>query len=178
MAISRDKKQSLVSELGELFSNAKMTAYAHYDGLTVAQLQDLRRAARENNVTIKVVKNRLVRVAMQQSDALKSTDTGALQGQLLYAISSEDEVAPAQTLATFAKTNEALKLAGGFDKAGTLFDEAAIKQLAALPTKDQLRAQVAGTISAPLTGIASVLSGNLRGILYALNARVEQLEKA
>lgn len=178
MAISRDKKQALVSELSDLFSSAKMTVFAHYDGLTVAQLQNLRRAAREQGVAIKVVKNRLVRVAMQESSALKSTDTGALQGQLLYAISSEDEVAPAQTLAQFAKTTEGLRLAGGFDAKGELFDESAIKQLAALPTKDQLRAQVAGTISAPLTGIASVLSGNLRGILYALNARVEQLEKA
>src|SRR6185503_8244283 len=103
MAISRDKKQSLVSELAELFGTAKMTAYARYDGLSVADLQTLRRAARENGVTIKVVKNRLVRVAMQQTDALKNTETGAMTGQLVYAFSSEDEVAPAQVLATFAK---------------------------------------------------------------------------
>src|SRR5688572_15852580 len=108
MAISRDKKQSLVTELADLLSNAKMTAYAQYQGLSVADLQALRRTARENGVIIKVVKNRLVRVAMQQTDALKQTETGALTGQLLYAISSEDEVAPAQVLATFAKTHDAL----------------------------------------------------------------------
>ena len=122
MAISRDKKQSLVSELAELFGTAKMTAYARYDGLSVADLQTLRRAARENGVTIKVVKNRLVRVAMQQTDALKTTETGAMTGQLLYAISSEDEVAPAQVLATFAKTHEALQLTGAFSAEGKSLD--------------------------------------------------------
>lgn len=96
MAISRDKKQSLVGELTDLLSAAKMTVFAKYEGLSVADLQTLRRAAREQGVTIKVVKNRLVRVAMQHTDALKSTETGAMTGQLLYAISSEDEVAPAR----------------------------------------------------------------------------------
>ena len=68
MAITRDKKQSLVSELTELLSDAKMTVFAHYDGLTVADLQTLRRSAREQNITIKVVKNRLVRVAIEQNE--------------------------------------------------------------------------------------------------------------
>ena len=61
MAITRDKKQALVTELNDLLSSAKMTVFAHYDGLTVADLQKLRRAAREQGISIKVVKNRLVR---------------------------------------------------------------------------------------------------------------------
>ena len=70
MAISRDKKQSLVSEFATLLSDAKMTAFAKYEGLSVADLQELRRAAREQGVTIKVVKNRLVRVAGATSSSL------------------------------------------------------------------------------------------------------------
>src|SRR6266496_4888587 len=99
MAISRDKKQTLVSELGGLLGSAKMTTYAAYEGLSVADLQELRRAAREANVTVKVVKNRLVRVALEQSETLKNVDTSTLKGQLLYAMSDSDEVAPAQALA-------------------------------------------------------------------------------
>jgi large subunit ribosomal protein L10 len=171
MAISRDKKESLVSELSELLATAKMTAFAHYDGLSVSQAQALRRTARENNVTIKVVKNRLMRVAMQQSETLKNVDTSSLTGQLVYAISAEDEVAPTQTLATFAKTNEALRLAGGFDASGTLFDQAAITQLAALPGKNELIAQVLATLSSPLSDVMSGLSGNLHGLLDGIEAK-------
>ena len=60
MAISKDKKQQLVADLNELLSDAKMTVFAKYQGLTVAEMQELRKAARENNVKIKIVKNRLV----------------------------------------------------------------------------------------------------------------------
>jgi len=165
MAISRDKKQSLVSDLAGLLGSAKMTAYAKYEGLAVADLQALRRAAREQGVTIKVVKNRLVRVAMQQSDTLKSADTGAMTGQLLYAISSEDEVAPAQVLAIFAKTHNALQLTGAVSGEGKTLDTAEVQALATLPSKNELIAQVMATLSSPLDGVLSGLSGNLHALL-------------
>ena len=60
MAISKDKKQQLVADLNELLSDAKMTVFAKYQGLTVAEMQELRKAARENDVKIKIVKNRLL----------------------------------------------------------------------------------------------------------------------
>lgn len=174
MAISRDKKQTVVADLSELLGQAKMTALAQYEGLTVADIQELRRAARTAGVTIKVVKNRLVRVAMQQTSNLKDADTGLMKGQLLYAISTEDEVAPAQVLAKFAKTHIPLKMVGGISGEGIALDEADIKALAALPTKDQLRGQLVGTIAAPLTGFMNVMQGNLRGFMNVLNAKAEQ----
>lgn len=174
MAISRDKKQTVVADLSELLGAAKMTALAQYEGLSVADLQELRRAARAADVHIKVVKNRLVRVAMQQNDNLKDADTGALKGQLLYAIGTQDEVAPAQVLAKFAKTHESLKLVGGISGEGAVLNEADIKALAALPTKDQLRGQLVGTFAAPLTGFMRVMQGNLRGFMYVLNAKAEK----
>ena len=176
MAISRQKKETQVAELAELLGNAKLTAYAQYKGLTVKELQALRRVARESGVTIKVVKNRLVRVALGQVEALKSVDTAALEGQLLYAASADDEVAPAQVLAKFAKEHEALKLTGGIDAVGTLLAEADVTALASLPTKEQLRGQLVGTIAAPLSGFVNVLAGNVRGVLNVLNARAEALE--
>ena len=83
MAITKDKKQALVSELTELFANAKGTAVATYQGISVAELQELRKSARAEGVVIKVVKNRLVRISMSSSDTYKETDTSALVGQLL-----------------------------------------------------------------------------------------------
>lgn len=176
MAISRQKKETQVAEIAELLGSAKLTALASYQGLTVKELQSLRRKATEVNVTIKVVKNRLVRVALSQVATLKNVDTNLLQGQLLYAFSSEDEVAPAQILAAFAKEHNALALVGGIDAAGTILEEADIKALAALPTKEQLRGMLVGTIAAPLTGFVHVLAGNVRGVLNVLNARAEALK--
>jgi large subunit ribosomal protein L10 len=171
MAISRDKKQSLVSELAALLGDAKMTAFAKYEGLSVADLQTLRRAAREQGVTIKVVKNRLVRVAMQQTETLKNTETGAMTGQLLYAISSEDEVAPAQVLAKFAKTHDALQLVGAFSGEGKALDTAEVQALATLPSKNELIAQVLATLSSPLDGVLGGLSGNLHALLDGVEAK-------
>lgn len=176
MAISRQTKETQVAELAELLGAAKLTVCAQYQGLTVKELQSLRRAAREANVTIKVVKNRLVRVALSQTEALKDVGTSALTGQLLYALSSEDEVAPAQVLAKFAKEHEALKLVSAIDATGTVLAEADVKALANLPTKDQLRGILVGTIAAPLTGFVNVMAGNVRGVLNVLNARAEALE--
>ena len=171
MAISRNKKETLVSELGELLGAAKMTVFASYETLSVADLQELRRAAREANVTIKVVKNRLVRVALQQSEALKDVDTAALKGQLLYAISAEDEVAPAQALAKFAKTHDALKLTGSISAEGKLLDESEVKALALLPSKNEMIAQVIATLNSPVNDVMSGLSGNLHALLDGVEAK-------
>lgn len=176
MAISRQVKETQVSELAALLGNAKLTAFAQYQGLSVKDLQSLRREAREAGVTIKVVKNRLVRVALGQNEQLKNVDTSLLTGQLLYAMSAEDEVAPAQVLAKFAKTHDALQLIGAIDATGTLMEQADVKALAALPTKEQLRGMLVGTIAAPLSGFVNVLAGNVRGVLNVLNARAEALE--
>lgn len=175
MAISRDKKNTLVAELTELFASSKGTVGAAYTGLSVADLQELRAAAREAKVTIKVTKNRLVRVALSGSDKFKSADTGLLTGQLVYAFSSEDEVAPAQVIAKYAKTHPALKLVVGFDDAGNTLDTATVTALAALPTKDQLRGQLVSVIAAPLSGFLSVANGAQRGFAQVLSQRAESI---
>ena len=170
MAITKDKKNALVADLTELLESAKTTAYAKYQGLTVAELQELRKAAREAGVKIKVVKNRLVRVAMGQIAVYKDTDTTGLTGQLLYAVSSEDEVAPAKVLAEFAKSHGALCLAGGFSDLGKALSEAEIKELASMPTKNELIAQVVAQLLSPVTDSISGLAGGLSGIVSGLEA--------
>ena len=165
MAISKDKKQQLVADLNELLSDAKMTVFAKYQGLTVAEMQELRAAAREKNVKIKIVKNRLVRVAMGNIAVYKDTDTTALEGQLLYAISSEDEVAPAQVLAKFAKDHEALELKGAFSGEGATLSDAEVKALSELPSKEQLIGQVIDMLLSPVNDVTNGLSGNLHALL-------------
>jgi large subunit ribosomal protein L10 len=171
MAISKDKKQALVSELSELFAGSKGTAFAKYQGLSVADLQDLRAKAREANVTIRVVKNRLVRVAMVESKTYKDTDTSALVGQIIYAMSLEDEVMPAKVLNEFAKTHPALELAGGFSGEGLSISAADVIALASLPTKNELIAQTIAQLLSPVHDVTNALSGNLHALLDGVEAK-------
>lgn len=171
MAISRDKKNALVSEMSESLASAKMTVFAQYQGLSVADVQELRAAAREAGVTIKVVKNRLVRVALASNDTYKNTDTSPLTGQLLYAISSEDEVAPAQVLDKFAKTHPALQFTGAFSGEGALLSADEVKALAGLPSKNQLIAQVVAQLLSPVHDVTNALSGNLHALLDGVEAK-------
>lgn len=165
MAISKDKKQQLVADLNEILSDAKMTVFAKYQGLSVSELQELRHLARGNNVKIKVVKNRLVRVAMGEIAVYKDTDTSALEGQLLYAISNDDEVAPAQVLAKFAKEHQALELKGAFSAEGKSLNEQEVMELSKLPSKDQLIGQVVNMLTGTVNDVTNALSGNLHALL-------------
>ena len=171
MAISKDRKVSLVSEMSELFASAKGTAVAKYDGTSVADLQQLRRSARENGVTIKVVKNRLVRVAMGEQATYKEADTSALVGQLLYAFSDSDEVMPAKVLDEFAKTHPTLELVAGFSGEGLTLSAADVKALASLPSKNQLIAEVVAQLLSPVHDVTNALSGNLHALLDGVSEK-------
>lgn len=171
MAISRDKKNTLVADMSELLASATSTAFAAYDGLSVADVQKLRADARAQGVIIKVVKNRLVRVAMGELDAYKTTDTSGLTGQLLYAVSAADEVAPAKVLNGFAKKHDALRIVGGFANDGTLMSAADVIALASLPSKAQLVAEVIATLLSPVHDITNALSGNLHALLDGVEAK-------
>ncbi|MFZ1361222.1 MAG: 50S ribosomal protein L10 [Candidatus Saccharimonadales bacterium] len=171
MAISRDKKNTLVAEVSEVLAASKMTVFAQYQGLSVADVQELRKNAREAGVSIKVVKNRLIRVAMSGIDTYKETDTSALQGQLIYATSSDDEVAPAQVLDAFAKTHPALQLIGAFSGEGAVLSTDDVKALAGLPSKSQLVAEVVAQLLSPVHDVTNALSGNLHALLDGVEAK-------
>ncbi len=171
MAISRTKKDTLVAEISELLGQAKTTVFAQYQGLSVADVQVLRAQARGAGVTIKVVKNRLVRVAMSDSAVYKDADVSMLTGQLLYAVSSEDEVAPAKILNTFAKTNPNLVIAGGFSGEGLVMSADDVNALASLPSKDQLIGQVIAQLLSPVHDVTNALSGNLHALLDGIEAK-------
>lgn len=171
MAISKAKKDTLVADLTALLTDAKLTAFARYQGLSVADLQELRKAAREAGVKIKVVKNRLVRVALGEIAVYKDTDTTGLTGQLIYAISDNDEVAPAKVLAEFAKTHPALELVGGISNEGKAMGQEEITTLAKMPSKNELIAQVVAQLLSPATDTISALSGGLSGIISGLEAK-------
>lgn len=171
MAITRDKKQALVADFSDTLAASKLTVFAQYQGLSVADLQALRAAARAQGVKILVIKNRLVRVALQANDTYKDTDTSALAGQLLYATSDSDEIAPAKVLDEFAKTHDALKFAGAFSAEGTVLSVDEVKALAGLPSREQLIAETVAQLLSPVHDVTNALSGNLHALLDGVEAK-------
>lgn len=171
MALTKDKKQSVVQEVTDLLSQSKMTVVAKYEGTGVKALQSLRRDAKQTGTTVKVVKNRLVIQAIKASDKVKNVDTSALNGMLLYAFNSEDEVAPAQSLNNFAKQNPTLQFVGAFSAEGEFLDADSVKALAVLPSKNELIAQVVATLLSPVHDITNALGGNLHGLLDGIEAK-------
>lgn len=175
MALTRAKKEEIVSEVSELLANSKLTVIAKYEGTSVKQLQELRRSAKTDSTNVKVIKNRLVKQAIQSDAKYSDIDLSKLNDQLIYAFNSEDEVAPAQVFAKFAKSTHSMEFVGAISQDGQFMEPEDVKQLASLPSKEQLRAQLVATLSAPQRGFVSVLSGNIRGVLSVLNARAESI---
>lgn len=175
MALTKQKKNEIVTELTGLLSGSKLTVVAKYEGTTVKSMQALRKEAKLSGTKINVVKNRLVKKALLATETLKDVDVSALKGQLMYAFNSEDEVAPAQVLNNFAKTNPNLQFIGAITTEGQFISAETVKELASLPGKEQLRGMLVGTLAAPLSGFVSVLSGNIRGLLNVLSAHAEVL---
>lgn len=171
MALTKDQKQSVVDTIATLLGDSKLTVAAAYQGTGVKALQELRRNAKANGTTIKVVKNRLVIKAAQSSEQLKDVDTSALKGQLLYAFNNDDEVAPAQVLANFAKKNPTIQFVGAITAEGQFINADDVKALASLPSKNELIAQVIASLTSPLNDVTNALSGNLHALLDGVEAK-------
>lgn len=175
MALTREKKEQVIANIEQLLSGSKLTVVVKYQGTPVIAMQQLRNEAAVEGTKMHVVKNRLFKKAMQSQTPLKSVDTSTLVGQLLYAFNADDEVAPARSLAKFAKTNPQIEFVGAITADGQFLEVSAVNELASLPTKEVLRAQLIGTIAAPISGFVNVVAGNVRGVLNVLNARAEAL---
>ncbi len=171
MALTKEQKQSVVDDVAALLSESKLTVAAAYQGTGVKALQELRRSAKATGTTVKVIKNRLVIKAAQNNEQLKDVDTSALKGQLLYAFNSDDEVAPAQSLANFAKRNPSLQFVGAITAEGQFLSADDVKALAQLPSKNELIAQVIATLASPLNDVTNALSGNLHALLDGVEVK-------
>ena len=173
MALTKSQKNDIVSEVSELLSSSKMTVVANYQGTSVKSLQQLRQDASENGTKIKVVKNRLVIQALKSLDNFKDIDSSSLEGMLLYAFNSEDEVSSAQVLKSFSKKNPTLKFVGGISAKGEFMSAEDVTALAGLPSKNQLLAGLIYTLNAPLNSVTGSLSGNLHGLLDGIKEKAK-----
>ena len=171
MALKKSQKNEVVAEVAELLKSSKLTVVAKYQGTTVKAIQALRKQAKANGTSVKVIKNRLAIKAIEQNETLKAADVTALKGMLLYAFNASDEVAPAQVLHAFSKTEPTIEFVGAITADGHFMSAADVKALATLPSKNQLIAGVINTLQSPLRGVMSSLTGNLHGLLDAVAAK-------
>jgi large subunit ribosomal protein L10 len=144
----------MVASLGEVFKSTKVVVVAHYSGLTVAQMQTLRRQMRHAGASVRVAKNRLAKIALEGSEV--ASIASLLKGPALIAFSGDPVAAP-KVAVEFARTNERFVILGGA-MGTTALDPNGVKALAALPSLDELRARIVGLINAPATKIAQVVS--------------------
>ncbi|MDT3687053.1 MAG: 50S ribosomal protein L10 [Pseudorhodoplanes sp.] len=164
--MNRTEKAESVAALKEVFQTSSVVVVAHYSGLTVAQLQTLRRQMRQAGASVKVAKNRLAKIALEGSDV--ATIASLLKGPTLIAYSGDPVSAP-KVAVDFAKANEQFVILGGA-MGKTSLDLNGVKQLASLPSLDELRAKLVGLIQAPATKLAQLANapaGKLARVIQA-----------
>ena len=154
MSLNRSEKQAVIEEVTGLAAKAQTLVMAEYRGIAVADMTKLRAAARTGGVSLSVLKNTLARRAVAGSAFEVVSDQ--MTGPLIYGFST-DAVAAAKVVADFAKTNDKLVIRGGAF-AGKSLDVNGVKQLANIPSKEVLLAQLLGLMQSPISRTARVLA--------------------
>ncbi len=175
MALNLTQKQEVVAELANVASSAHSLVAAEYAGLTVSQLTDLRKKARDTGVFVKVAKNSLVTRAVEGTEYQCVAD--ALVGPLLYAFSVEDPGAAGRLIKDFAKGNDKLKprlVAVG----GQMYPASHVEQLASLPTLEQALGMLAGVMIAPVIQFVRTLAEPVAQTARVVNAVAEARKAA
>ena len=174
MAVSREKKEQLVSWYTDLFSRSSAAILTDYRGLTMADISRLRRKLQETQSEYHVTKNRLVKLALTKAELPVPEDL--LEGPTATGFCFEEVPAVAKVLVNFSKESKILVIKGGL-LGSRIISADEVTALAALPPREILLAQVLGTIQGPASGISRAVAGSIRSVLYVLKARVEQLEQ-
>ncbi len=154
MSLNRNEKAAVVADVSTQVARSQTLALAEYRGLTVANLDTLRRQARDKGVYLHVLKNSLARRAVAGTPFEVAQEN--MVGPLIYGF-SEDAVAAAKVVADFAKTNDKLVIKGGA-YAGKVLDADGVKALAAIPSREVLISQIAGLMKSPIQRMAGVLA--------------------
>lgn len=168
--MDRAKKEKVVEELGRIFESSGVVVVARYEGMTVAQMQELRARLREAGGSLRVAKNRLAKIALEGKPS--GSIAGLLSGMTVLAY-SEDPVAAAKVVDAYAKTNDKFVVLGGA-MGGTALDPAGVKAVAGMPSREELIASVVACIGAPAANLAGAIGGPgaaIAGILKALEEK-------
>ena len=172
--MDRAQKERVVEELGQIFESSGVVVVSHYAGLTVAEMQDLRAKMREAGGSVRVAKNRLAKIALQGTPAEGIADLMTGMTVLSY---SEDPVAAAKVVEDYAKANAKFVIIGGA-MGGTVLDQAGVKAVASMPSREELIASIVGCIGAPASNIAGAIGAPASNIASILSTIEEKAEAA
>jgi large subunit ribosomal protein L10 len=172
--VDRAGKNELVTALNAVFKTTKVVVVAHYSGLTVAQMQTLRRQMKQAGAAVKVAKNRLAKIALDGTEV--AAIAPLLKGPTLIAYSGDPVAAP-KVAVDFAKANERFVILGGA-MGTTPLNSDSVKALAALPSLDELRAQMASLIQAPATKLVQLLNAPGTQLARVIQAYADKGEAA
>lgn len=175
MAINKERKDRLVAQYKGLIEESNAIFVTEYAGLSVKDLQSLRKDVREANGAYYITKNTLLKLALRESDMPELADL--LTGQVAAGFALEEAPTLAKALVNYAKREEKLLLKGGL-MGGDLLSADQVKALAKLPSLDQLRGQILGLISAPAQSIVSVLTNGVRQVVNVVDAYATSEETA
>jgi len=151
--MNKEQKKNYISEMETQFQNNEAVMVTHYQGLTMSQLDELRGQMREHGIKFTITKNRITKIALEKTKCkeLSNLFTGATAVAF-----SDDAIISARILSKFAKTNESLKLLGGI-MGNEVLDQAAVQNVANLPTLDEARAKIVGILATPASKLVSIL---------------------
>jgi large subunit ribosomal protein L10 len=175
--ITREQKQAEVTSLSEKFGRSKAAFLVDFKGMDVESVTKLRKALKPINSEMKVVRNTLAIRALADHPTLKPVLESKMVGTNAIVFAYEDPSASAKALTGFGKEVEAFQLKSGVME-GSALDEQGIKYLATLPGKNELRAMLLGTLSAPMTKFLGTLQAVPGGFVRVLNGQKEKLEKS
>ena len=151
--MNKEKKKNYINEMTTQFDKSEAVLVAHYQGLTVKQLDDLRSQMRKHGIVFKVTKNRITKLALEKTKCKELSNL--FTGPTAVAL-SEDAITSAKILTKFSKDNNNLKILGGI--MGTdILDVAGVQNVATLPSLDEARAKIIGILRSPAQKIASIL---------------------
>lgn len=165
--LTRAQKEALVQELSQGIESSKTVVLCDYKGLSVAQLQEVRKALREKSAKMQILKKTLARLAFQQAGT--ELDVRKLEGQVAVIYGGEDEISAPKVALEYSKKNDKFKIVGGSLEKNPL-SQAEMINLAKLPTKQEMLGKLVGTINAPISGFVNALAGNLRNLVGVLSA--------
>lgn len=170
----KNEKVKLVEDLGKELSGVKSLVLVNYTGLNVKAQQELKAKLGEADARMVVVKNTLLKRAIEDAKLDKAlTEGDILTGQTAIVVADGDPVAPVQVLGKFAKENELPKFKVGIVD-GTFQDESALAKISTLPGRDALLGQVLGALISPEYGLVGTLNGNLQKLVYILDQKSKQ----
>lgn len=176
MPLNKEQKAELIKDLSDRFSRAKSVSFSDYRGLTVNEMQELRRKLREQGIEYKITKKTLIRLACQAA-GIKEIPREAMEGPVGAAFAYGDEIAPFKAIATVAKQFEKLQLLGGVMN-GNLVSNKDATELSKLPSREELLAKLVGTLVAPIAGFQGTLTGVMRKFVATVDAVRMEKEKA